>query len=318
MKHIFPLLLLLLTTARAADPAALATARALYGAKKYPEAEAALKKLAAAEPANAEIQFSLGELARQRGDLDLATKNLERATQLAPQNADYQCTLGDVYAEAAQKAGILSKFGLAKKCLAAFQRAAELDPASLRAHQSLFEYYRQAPGLAGGGTDKAEAEAAILVKLNPIRGHTAFVTLYVADKKYELARPHAAELKKLDPNLGRQVTASLLVAEQKFDAAFAEFDTALQAVPDDYATLYQLGKLSATSGKSLDRGLLALRRCLELTPGKNDPTHAAAHWRLGNILEKKADKPGARAAYEASLKAQPGFKRAAEALEAMT
>src|ERR1019366_5112550 len=122
----------------------------------------------------------------------------------------------------------------------------------------------QAPGIAGGGSDKAAAEAAVIKKLDAARGRQAFAALYVADKKYDLA--------------------------------FAEFDEALKLSPDDYAALYQLGRLAAVSGQFLDRGLASLRRCLELTPPPNTPGHAAAQWRIGNLLEKKSDPAGARAA----------------------
>jgi predicted negative regulator of RcsB-dependent stress response len=45
------------------------------------------------------------------------------------------------------------------------------------------------------------------------------------------------------------------------------------------------------------------------------PGHAAAHWRIGNILELQGDKVGARAAYEASLKADPKFSKAIDSLK---
>ena len=182
---------------------------------------------------------------------------------------------------------MLSKFGLAKKCLASYQRAVELEPGNVDFHQSLFEYYRQAPGIAGGGTDKAVGEATAMKKIDPMRGRIAFATLYTGEKK--------------------------------FDQALAEFDEVLKSNPDDYAALYQVGRLAAVSGQFVDRGVTSLRRCLELPPPTvtNIPGHAAAQWRLGNLLEKKSDLAGARAAYEAALKLDPNFGPAAEALKTL-
>src|SRR5258708_2283338 len=114
-----------------ADSSPLAAARDLYETKKFAEAEAAFKKLAASDATNAEIVFYLGEIAGERDDLDHATKYLEKAVQLAPQNAKYHHELGGAYGQSAQKAGLLSKFGLAKKCLASYQRAAQLEPANI-------------------------------------------------------------------------------------------------------------------------------------------------------------------------------------------
>lgn len=286
-----PLLLLLATTAlvsslhAATDAASLAAARGLYTARKLPDAQSAYEKIAAADPQCAEAQYYLSQLALRRGDNDKAIAAGEAAVALAPDNAEYQHALGDAFGSAAQKASVFSQFGLAKKCLATYQRAAALAPENLDYHQSLFEYYRQAPGIAGGGSDKAAAEAATIKKLDDMRGRLAFATLYVADKKYDLA--------------------------------LAEFDEVLKKTPDDYAALYQVGKLAAVSGQFLDRGLASLRRCLELPPpaSPNTPGHPAANWRMGLILELKKDLAGARAAYEAALKLDPKFTPAADSLK---
>jgi tetratricopeptide (TPR) repeat protein len=268
----------------AVDPAQLAAAHALFEARgKATEAQKAFETIAAADPQNAEAQNFLAQLALRRDDADQALAHAEKAAALAPNDADIQDTLGDAYGRSAQKAGLFSQLGLAKKSLAGYQRAVALAPDNVDFHQDLFDYYRQAPGIAGGGTDKALAEAASIKKLDPLRGRLAFATLYVADKK--------------------------------FDQALAEFDEVLKISPDNYAALYQVGRLAALSGQFLDRGLASLRHCLELKPGENDPAHAAAQWRMGNILEKKNDPAGARAAYAAALQLDPKFTQAADALK---
>ena len=58
--------------------------------------------------------------------------------------------------------------------------------------------------------------------------------------------------------------------------------------PDDYAALFQTGRLAAISGQRLDHGLTVLRQCLTMTTPEGQPSHAAAHWRIGFILEKRA------------------------------
>ena len=294
----------------------VAAARALYNERgKSAEAQQAFEKIAATDPSCADAQYFLAQLALRRDDADKAVAYAEKSVALAPDNADCQNLLGDAYGRSAQKASVFSQFGLARKCLAAYQRAVALAPDKVEIHQNLFEYYRQAPGLVGGGSDKAENEAAAILKLDPLRGHTAYATLYTADKKFDQAHTHIAEIKKLDPNRGRMAAAALYVMEKKFDQALAEFDEVLKGSPDDYASLYQVGRLAATTGQFLDRGLTSLRRCLELTPGKNDPGTAAAQWRIGNILEKKNDPAGARAAYEAAVNLDPKFTPAADSLK---
>ena len=274
------------SAAAAVDPAALDAARTLFNERgKSAEAQKAFEALAASDPKNADVNFFLGQLANRRDDPEKAVKHFEAAIAATPTEARHHHGLGDAYGRSAQKAGMLSKFGLAKKCVAAYERAVELEPANLDFRQSLFEFYRQAPGIAGGGVDKATAQAEAIKKIDANRGRFAFATLYVGEKKY---------------------------AE-----ALAQFDEVLKVSPDDYAALYQVGRLAALTGEYLDRGLASLRRCLELpVPNPaNTPGHAAAHWRIGVILEKKQDVPGARTAYEAAVKLDPKFTPAADSLK---
>ena len=281
------LLLALATSLHAAvDSAALDAARVLYNERgKSADAQKAFEALAATDPKDPDLNFFLGQLANRRDDPAKAVTYFEAAVAASPNEARHHHGLGDAYGRSAQKAGLLSKFGLAKKCVASYERAVELAPTNLDCRQSLFEFYRQAPGIAGGGFDKASAQAEAIKKLDANRGRFAFATLYVGEKKY---------------------------AE-----ALAQFDEVLKVSPDDYAALYQVGRLAALTGEYLDRGLTSLRRCLELpvpTPA-NTPGHAATHWRIGVILEAKKDLPGARAAYEAALKLEPKFPAALESLK---
>jgi tetratricopeptide (TPR) repeat protein len=300
-------------TAFAATP--LDSARALLDARKLPEAQTAFEKLAVAEPKNADVQFYLGAVALFRGDFEKAVACDEKAVQFAPEVARYHAALGDAYGSAAQKAGIFSKFGLAKKCKAAYDRAVALEPANVNYHQAVFEYCRLAPSIVGGGSDKAGAEAAIILKLDPVRGHLDYATLAVSAKNFDEALTHAAEIKKFDPAAGRTAYVQIYLQTTEYDKALAQLDEALATQPDDYGSLYAVGRLADISGKFLDRGVASLRRCLELTPPSNQPSHAVIQWRLGNVLVRRNDTPGARAAYEASLKLEPTFTRVADALK---
>lgn len=277
-----PVLLLLSIVGRAAP--SLDEAKALIDQRNYPAALQLLEQITAAEPASAEAFFQLGRAAMTLGDDPaFAVPNLEKAVELNPASSLYQLRLGDAYGRSAQKAGAFSKFGLAKKCKAAYEKAVELDPKNIDARVSLMNYFQQAPGIAGGSKDKALTQAQEIKKLDASRGRFAFATLYLAEKKY--------------------------------DQAFAEFEEVLKEKPDDYAALFQTGRLAALSGERLDRGLDVLRQCLTMTPPEGQPGHAAAHWRIGFILEKKGDKAGARTAYEASLKLDPRFPQAIESLK---
>ncbi|MBS0632734.1 MAG: tetratricopeptide repeat protein, partial [Verrucomicrobia bacterium] len=219
-----------LVSATPADDAALA----LFQAKKYPEARAAFEQIAAASPDQAAAHYYLGVLATRRGDTDEAVAQLERATTLAPANSLYFAELGGAYGSAAQAAGLFSKLGWAKKCREALEKSVALDPANLAARNGLVTFYQQAPGIAGGGMDKAYAEAA--------------------------------EIRQRDPRLGTTILAQLYVVDKKYDEAFALLNELLKTSPDNYVALFCVGRTAAQTGQRIDYGEKCLRRCLELTP----------------------------------------------------
>lgn len=280
------LIFLLLTTslAHAAVPTEkIENVRGLLRDRKFAEAESAASALVAAQPAEAETYALLGSVRVAKGDADGAVKAGEKAVQLTPASSEYQRQLGDIYGFAAQKAGMLSMMGWAKKSRLAYEKAVELDPANLTARNSLMSFYQMAPGMMGGGMGKAYEQASAIKKLDADRGHVAYAILYIGEKKYP--------------------------------EAFAETEEVLKATPDQYAALFQFGRAAALSGSRIDEGIAAMKKCLELTPTLGAPGHDAAHWRLGNLWEKKGDKKAARLAYEASLASNPAFQQAIDALK---
>lgn len=261
-----------------ADDAALA----LFQAKKYPDARAAFEQIAAASPDNAAAHYYLGVLAERRGDTDEAVAQLERATALAPDNSLYFAELGGAYGSAAQAASLFSKLGWAKKCREALEKSVALDPKNLEARNGLVTFYQQAPGIAGGGMDKAYAQADEIRRINPTMGATILGQLYISEKKYP--------------------------------EAFALFEETLKASPDNYFTLYSVGRAAAQTGQRIELGEKCLHRCLELTPNSGELGYAPVNWRLGNLAERRGDKSAARQFYEAALKIDATFKQAADAL----
>jgi tetratricopeptide (TPR) repeat protein len=273
------LLALAALPAFAVEPTVREQVAELFNQRRWADAQAILETITAAEPANAEAWSFLGQTFLARAEGEKAATALEKAAQLAPAHSGYQLQLGHAYGMAATKAGLLGKLGYARKCKAAYDKAVELDPANVNARWSMMEYCRQAPGLAGGGI--------------------------------ELAYAQAAEIKKLDARRGRNAYASLYLAEKKYPQAFALYDEVLSGHPGDPDALYHFGRLAAQTGQHLDRGLAALREIVAQPDRKND---ARVHTYIGSILEKKGDKSGARAAYEAAVASDPKFTHAIEAL----
>lgn len=278
------LLLLTATLVHAAiAPEKIEHVRRLIQSRKFSEAESTARALVAAHPREAAAHALLGSVRFFKGEGEEAVKAFEKAVELAPANSEYHRQLGDSYGLTAQQANVLFKMGWGKKCRLAYEKSVELDPANLAARSSLLMFYQMAPAIAGGGMDKAYDQAAAIKKHDVSRGHVAYAQLYTSEKK--------------------------------FAEAWNELESALKATPDHYPALFQFGRLSVLTGERLERGMDALKKCLALPPSPNAPGHDAAHWRLGNLWEKRGDRIAARAAYQAALAVTPGYQPAVDALK---
>jgi Flp pilus assembly protein TadD len=69
------------------------------------------------------------------------------------------------------------------------------------------------------------------------------------------------------------------------------------------------------SGLQLDQGEAALKEYLRRSPGEEQAPLWAAHWRLGQIFERKGDRASARAEYQAALQLNPTQPQLIEAMQ---
>lgn len=283
--HLRLCVLLCLTSAGllAADSERLAEARKLHQEHHFAEARAAFESIIKAEPENPEALLGLGYAQMELGDLPASVATFEKLATLAPSVAHYQQALGDAYGLSAQKASIFSQMGLARKCIAAYDRAVALEPDNLRYRRARYEYYLSAPAIVGGGKDKALAELAEIERRDPLQGGLLRVELLLKDK-------HAAD-------------------------AFAVLHALREQRPENMVVVYQLGRVAAVTGENLDDGIAALTQYLACTPQPGEPPIWAAHWRLALALEKKGSLDDARAHYTKALRLNADCTEARDALK---
>lgn len=307
----------------------------------------------AANSSDAQAAYFLASFKESADDLDGALPLAEKALALDPNNARYHLLVGDICIEQGQKAGIFKGLGLAHRFRDETQKAIALDPKYLDARESLMEFYFEAPGIAGGDKKKARAVAEEIGKIDAVRGLLAQATLaakeknsakqeefyqkalaaaphdsrvlrlaagfYVSDsqKKYDLAEKYALEATKLDDGrVGPYVVLGIVYATAErwkdLEAILAESE---RNIPDDFGPYYQAGKAALASGKDLPRAERYFRKYLTMEPEAGEPNWAAAHWRLGQVLERDGKKPEAIAEIQESLRLQPDFKPAKEDLK---
>jgi len=263
--------------------AVLKQASKLMAESRLPEARAPLEAFLRREPGHLEGTLLLGKVYNGLGRREEALVLLE---PLVKQWPDEPRVLGLYAGQCLLRAGELGvslrALGLAQRGAELLERAAVLSPNEIAYREGLVDFYRQAPRIAGGGLAKA--------------------------------RRHVEAIRRLDPVRGAAWEASIFVQEKKYAEALAACEAALKARPDDYVALFTLGKTVSEGGLKLAEGEAALRRCLEISPGASEPSHAGVWYRLGMIAEARGDGAGAKVAYANALRLEPNYNRPAEAL----
>ena len=256
------------------------------------------------------------ELVR-RQQYDAAVPFLEKCVAAQPSSSKFHQWLGRALGLQAAQNGIVRGALSVSRVKAEFEKAIELDPLNLEARQDLAIMYRAAPGFLGGSNAKAAEQVAFIRRHDPALASQLEGDFLFADKKYDAALTAYQESARLHPRPMIQVRISLAYQQKKdWTQAFAALDRALALDASFPFALYQVGRTAALSGFELDRGEQCLRTYIAM-PVREDlenPSIPAAHFRLGNILEKKGDTSGARSEYETSLKMDPKQKLAREAL----
>ena len=269
------------------------------------------------DSAAAYTAFVAGKAAVNARNVDIAVEQLERAVALDPTQWEYHMWLGHAYTHQIGRVNFMRKAVVGRRMGAEYNKAVELAPRSVEAAEARLDFFINAPSIVGGGQDKANAEAARIATLDPYRGGLA--SARVGEHAKDFARAEAAyrQLMRQYPDSGAPVAwlASLMEATGRYDEAFAVVDARLGKFPDDATNLYQLGRLSSSSGRELQRGEQALRRFLALV-GVQDPfRQASGHYRLGVIREKLGDSTAAIAEYRRAVELNPAHQSASEALK---
>ena len=253
----------------------------------------------------------------RRQEFAAAVPLLEKCVAADQGNSKFHQWLGRAVGLQAAQNGITSSLLSIRKVKAELEKAIELDALNLEARQDLAILYRALPGLLGGSNAKAAEQVAFIRRHDPAFASQLDGDFLAGEKKYEAALAAYNESARLHPRPVIQVRISLVHQQKKeWDQAFAALDQALALDANFPFALYQVGRTAALSGQQLERGEKCLRTYLAmpLREELENPSLASAHFRLGNILEKKGDAAAARNEYETSLKIDPKQKLAREAL----
>lgn len=246
---------------------------------------------------------------------DRAESACKKAAALDPNNGRYHLWLGRVYGEKADRAGFLGAASLVGKVRDEFQRAVQLDPNDVETRLDLAEFYVEAPGIVGGGTDKAREQARTIGTINPGREHWVYAR--IAEKKENAAvaeREYRRYIELSHGDAEAWLNLALFLRRQKrveeMEQALIQASESPMPKPD---VLVESAGMLYRAGRNYPLAIQLLQRYLSTGPVEAAPAFKA-HYLLGMLLEKQGDKAGASQQYRASLALSRNYGVAQQAL----
>jgi len=293
-------------------------AREAYEKGDYSKAISLLKEAAEKDPGNGDIQLLLVKSYLEEKKYEEAVKAGEKAVGVNPKSSLYHQWLGEAYGQKADHASALSAYGLARKTQKEFETAVQLDEHNFDAAQDLVEYDCTAPGMVGGGEDKAQPLIQKLLTMDAAEGHYAAGACRAAKK--DLAAADADYAKALE---SKPKTADRLFDIGDYFAERNQGDKEAEVVargeklaPNDPREKYYRAVAWILKGENLPWTEKLLREYLQEAPVRSTyPAPWDAHYWLGRLYEAEKNTARAKDEYREALKLNPKFKRAQEALK---
>jgi tetratricopeptide (TPR) repeat protein len=307
-----------LTGATVRPDASLEVARRAYEASDFAKAIQVLQEAAATDPKNGDIQLLLAKSYLELQEHDAAIRCAEKAVALDPQNSLYHEWLGRAFGEKADRAGWFSAISLAKKARREFQTAVELDGRNFSARQALIEFDCSAPGIVGGGEDRAQPHIKELLELDTAEGHYAAGNCRRQKKDFAAADEEFTKALESQPKAPELIydIGDYAMKRRQPERLFAVADTGERAAPHDPRGNFYRGVGLVLKKEAPEEAERLLQEYARRAPKRNGyPSPAWVHAWLGRLYENSNDLADAKKEYENALRLDPKNKMAQEELK---
>ena len=310
--------MLLLPAAARAQESPLEKAKAAFEKGEYPQVIEILKSAAASEPNNGDACVLLARAYLELNQYDPAISSAEKAVSINPKNSEYHRWLGEAYGAKADHASMLSAYSLARKTQKEFAAAVDLDAHNFDAQQDLIEYDCTAPGMVGGGEEKAQPLIEKLMAMDAAEGHYATGICRAQKKNYDAADTEFAKALESKPKTAKRVydIGDYYLQRKNAEKLLVVAGAGENLAPHDPRGKFYRGVALILQNEKPTEAEKLLREYLELAPMYSEyPRPWVAHYWLGRLQESRKNPAGARGEYQAALKLNGKYKPAQEALK---
>lgn len=246
---------------------------------------------------------------------DDAASECDQAVRLNGANSRNHLWLGRALGEKADNASFLSAFNLAKRARAEFEQAVSLNPRDGDALTDLGEFYTSAPGIVGGGTEKAQSLLGDLEKVDSARAHILLGRIAesrkdngTAEREYKLATTSSAH-----PAFAWMTLASFYRKLGRWNDMEAAVESGYRAAQRDKQSgvaLFNGASVLIRGKRNLALAEKMLQEYLADYPRTEEGPAFVAYTRLARVKAQLGDKSGAWQAKAEALKLAHDYKPA--------
>ncbi len=294
-------------------------ARQAYEASDYIRAIQILQSAATKDPQNGDVHWLMTKSYLELEQLDAAIKSAERAVAIDPQSSKYHEWLGRAYGEKADKSGWFpTKISLAKKTGKEFETAVQLDAKNFAARQALVEFYCSAPGMVGGGEEKAPPHIKELAGMDAAEGHYANGNCRRQKKDFAQADEEFTKSLENHPKSTDLIydIGDYALKHSQPEQLIAVADAGERAAPVDPRGRFYRGVGFVLKEEKPEEAERLLEEYAKKAPKRNGfPTSSAGHAWLGRLYVSQKRIPDAIREFESALKLDPKNKMAQEWLK---
>ncbi|HTB95603.1 MAG TPA: hypothetical protein VK716_01225 [Terracidiphilus sp.] len=248
---------------------------------------------------------------------DAAAEECQQAVNMDGSNSDFHLWLGRALGERADHASFMNAYSIGKRVGVEFEQSVQLNPRNAEALADLGEFDASAPGIVGGGTDKAQKVVDQLDKLDAARAEELRGRIADQQKDFDAGEKHFKQAisESQRPEFQWMTLASFYRRRQRWNDLESAVENGFKAAQRDRRGGVALFNGASALIRSNRNPALAVKLLETYLAGGYQTEEAptfVAHTQLARLKAQLGDKQGARQERDAALALAHDYRPAQE------